>query len=253
VKLITTNTGLTFPFEENVLIKPTANITITLPAITANALGMIFNFITNSLTFTVEFASNGTNTIVRNGAVLGSSNVILLGNGITSTQLTCLELNAGVYSWVVVNSSLPQTISNPVGSIITMAVSTTIPLGYLACDGASYSGGTYSALFGVLGSLYGSAGVGFFNVPNFNNGSFLRGFSSGISSAIGTQQGESIKAHTHNFTFQVPNNIGSGSSSRACEVATSGYTTTISTQSNTAGSPDETRPKNFAILYYIKY
>ena len=104
------------------------------------------------------------------------------------------------------------------------------------------------------GAIYNGidAGTTRFNVPNFNNGSFLRGFG-GNSAAIGTQQDENIKTHTHNFTYQVPTNIGSGSSARACEVATSGYATTIATQSNTAGSPDETRPKNFAILYYIKY
>jgi len=141
VKIIMESTTLQFPFEENVLIKATENISLTLPAITANALGMSFNFITNSLTFTTVFISNGSNTIVRNGSVSGQSNIFLLGNGITSTQLTRLELNTGVYSWVVVNSSLPQNISNPVGTIITMPVSTLLSR-YLACDGGSFSATT---------------------------------------------------------------------------------------------------------------
>ena len=180
-------------------MKSTANISHTLPAITANALGIPFNFITNSLIFTTVFISSGTNTIVRNGAISGSSNVFLLGNGITSTQLTCLELNTGVYSWVIVNSSLPQNISNPVGTIITMPVST-LPPGYLACAGGSCSGVTYNALFGVIGTTYGSVGIGFFNVPNFNSGSFLRGVG-GNSAAIGTLQNDNIKTHTHSTRF----------------------------------------------------
>ena len=64
-------------------------------------------------------------------------------------------------------------------------------------------------------------------------------------------QNDAIKAHSHDFTFQVPNNIAGGGSARACEVATTGYANTISTQNQSIDA--ETRPANYAVVYFIKY
>ena len=266
VQLITaTPTTLTFPLEENILIRPTGAFGVVLPLLNSTTqMGMTFNFVTNHAThlITIAVSSGSSNTIIRNGNVTGVSSAVLLGDGITSVNLTCIEYNSGVYSWVVLNSSLPQQISNPVGSIITMSVNS-LPAGYLFCNGANISGGTiYANLFAVIGTTYGNTGgiPGNFNVPNFNNGSFLRGFG-GNSAAIGTQQADNIKTHTHDIKFGFLTTTGTGGGGNAYNSTAPNYNNPNSgagratgfTELNTAGSPDETRPVNYAVYYCIKY
>ena len=54
----------------------------------------------------------------------------------------------------------------PVGSIIPYA-GTTIPAGYLLCDGSAISRTTYSALFAAIGTTYGAGdGNSTFNLPS---------------------------------------------------------------------------------------
>jgi hypothetical protein len=55
--------------------------------------------------------------------------------------------------------------SNPVGSMLLFAGSVA-PTGYLLCDGSSISRTTYSALFSVIGTNFGSASSTTFNLPN---------------------------------------------------------------------------------------
>ena len=64
------------------------------------------------------------------------------------------------------------------GTIIAFAGSSA-PTGYLACNGAAVSRTTYSTLFNVIGTRWGSGdGSTTFNLPNLNSGRFLRGNSS---------------------------------------------------------------------------
>lgn len=257
VKNVSITTTLTFPLEENILINSASNLTTTLPVITTNSLGLTFNFIKNNLLRTHTFTAQGSDTIVKNGSISGLTSQVLMDDGITSFQLVILEMvsGSGLYNWVVVNSSLPQTISNPIGSIIQMSVNIT-PAGYLLCDGTSYSTSSYVALFNIIGYTYGGAPTSTYKVPDFR-GIFLRGYginganANYVSSSIGVIQNDTIKAHSHDFTFQVPNNISGGGSSRACEISTSGYATTISTQNQSIDA--ETKPANYAVIYFIKY
>lgn len=55
----------------------------------------------------------------------------------------------------------------PVGTITAFAGST-VPLGWLLCDGASVSTTTYAALFGVVSTTYGGSGASF-NLPDLTN------------------------------------------------------------------------------------
>lgn len=56
----------------------------------------------------------------------------------------------------------------PIGGIITFA-GWPLPVGYLRCDGTAYSRTTYSELFTLIGTSYGSGdGSTTFNVPNFS-------------------------------------------------------------------------------------
>jgi microcystin-dependent protein len=70
----------------------------------------------------------------------------------------------------------------PLGSIIYYASNQEIPPTFLLCDGADYSKETYSLLFGVLGTSYGSTSATTFKVPDLVNYYYLKGgaVSSGV-------------------------------------------------------------------------
>ena len=67
-----------------------------------------------------------------------------------------------------------MSLLEPVGKII-MFGSSVAPPRYLICNGSSYSRTTYSALFAVIGTNFGSVDGSSFNVPDFR-GVFPRGW-----------------------------------------------------------------------------
>ena len=124
---------------------------------------------------------------------------------------------------------------NPTGSIVAMAVST-VPNGYLECDGSAISRTTYSTLFSVLGELYGVGdGSTTFNLPDLR-GQFLRGWDNGK----GIDTGRSIGT-TQNGTKWRQNSGSNDANAFAGQV--DGTT-----------DPDFTvRPRNISVMYCIKY
>lgn len=57
----------------------------------------------------------------------------------------------------------------PLGAILPLAHNSTVPAGYLLCDGAAVSRTMYPDLFSVIGTTYGAGdGSTTFNVPNYN-------------------------------------------------------------------------------------
>jgi len=62
----------------------------------------------------------------------------------------------------------------PTGSIMPWAANGNLPTGFLLCNGASVSRTTYSDLFNVIGTAFGTASGTTFNLPDFQ-GRFLRG------------------------------------------------------------------------------
>ena len=149
------------------------------------------------------------------------------------------------------NQQPPATI--PVGTIIAFAA-TKRPSGYLNCNGAYISRYSYSRLYNVVGSRFGSSGIRF-RLPDFR-GTFLRGWDDGrgydLTRSFGSFQGDDFKSHTHDFS-----NARTARTHDAAGFITSGHQgTTIQsitgTVLNHTGGP-ETRPKNYAINFYIKY
>lgn len=92
----------------------------------------------------------------------------------------------------------------PVGSVVMWSGATgaSLPSGWLLCDGSEYSTSTYSTLYGVIGTRYGS-GSGTFKVPDFAS-RFPYGITSGSPtvprSVSGTSASPSGFGHTHAFT-----------------------------------------------------
>lgn len=196
--------------------------------------------------------------------------------GGTYTTISDAQMNAVPYARYAFNGV-------PVGTIIAYGGSTTkIPDGWLLCDGATKAQSAFPQLYAIIGGTWGTSGSDF-NVPDLR-GVFLRGVNgartgtyadSDASRALGTMQGEATKAHNHTATSgdagshshtlnshntsNISNNADNGSSiSAADNVQLSSKTTSTEpnhshtiTVNNSVGS--ETRPKNAAVHYIIKY
>ena len=81
---------------------------------------------------------------------------------------------------------------------------TSAPTGYLKANGAAVSRSTYAALFGVIGTLYGSGdGSTTFNLPDLR-GEFVRGWDDGrgvdAGRAFGSDQAHAYQSHNHGVT-----------------------------------------------------
>jgi len=161
--------------------------------------------------------------------------------------------------WSVLGSG--ASVSIPVGTIEAFAGST-IPDGWLLCDGSAISRTTYSDLFAVIDTKWGAGdGSTSFHIPDLR-GRFLRGVDHGAGNDpdassrsasntlgntgdnVGSLQADELKSHSHAYTV----GYGSGNGSYAKgtnSINSAGYTGT------TGGN--ETRPKNVYVNYIIKY
>lgn len=96
--------------------------------------------------------------------------VLLKGEPGFETDTGRLKVGDGSTAWNVLAYFVPDTGSGdasvPTGSI-SMFAGTTAPSGWLICDGTALSRETYSSLFSILGTTYGTGnGTTTFNIPN---------------------------------------------------------------------------------------
>jgi len=154
----------------------------------------------------------------------------------------------------------------PTASVFALATST-VPSGYLECDGAAVSRTTYADLFAAIGTTYGSGnGASTFNVPNLR-GEFIRGWDNGrgvdSGRTLGSTQSDENKSHNHTITdpghnHQVNINVyqqGAGPNA-STDMANRAGNTTSSTSTTgislAASGGTESRPRNVAMMYVIK-
>ena len=169
----------------------------------------------------------------------------------------------------------------PTGTIITVATNTA-PTGYLKANGALVSRTTYDALFVAIGTTFGIGdGSTTFALPDLR-GYFPRAWDDarGIDTGrvFGSNQNDAYLNHSHtassvpdgahtHTTTAVPSGGWRATSSALGTSTTTGtvdntanatigsggaHTHTITVYSSTTGLT-ETRPKNIALLYCIKY
>ena len=177
----------------------------------------------------------------------------------------------------------------PVGSVFNLAT-TTVPTGFLECNGAAVSRSTYATLFATISTTWGAGdGSSTFNLPDLR-GQFVRGWdnSAGVDSgrSFASSQSDQNKSHNHSITdsghfhyaFRSGNQgerqhssnlnttnfaasgTGAGNLNEAYNISasndeanvgkTSSETTGI-TISNDGGT--EVRVKNYALMYVIKF
>lgn len=84
-----------------------------------------------------------------------------------------------------------RTLAVPAGSVFAHA-GTTVPSGYLLCNGAAVSRTTYATLFSAIGTVFGSGdGSATFNVPDLRDRTAV-----GVSSTIAIADTGGAKTHT---------------------------------------------------------
>jgi microcystin-dependent protein len=111
-------------------------------------------------------------------------------------RLTNIELNWRVPDESIIRDMLVPVLKPPIGQVIALAGSS-VPAGWLACDGASYLRSTYPDLFAEISTTWGAVDGTHFTVPDLR-GRVVLGVSG--SHALGTTGGaESVSgpAHTH--------------------------------------------------------
>lgn len=142
----------------------------------------------------------------------------------------------------------------PAGLVATFARSTA-PTGWLKANGAAVSRTAYADLYAAIGTRFGAGdGINTFNLPDLR-GEFIRGWDDGrgvdSGRALGSAQGQLIESHDHGMDpyKQVNANILQPVTGGA-ELSSVGVGGTVRTKA-TGGS--ETRPRNVALLYCIKF
>jgi len=142
--------------------------------------------------------ASATVTLTGNLAVTGTGTIsgnVYPGSAGQNTQVMSTN-GAGTLSWATVP---------PPGSVLSFA-GTSMPVGYFLCDGSAKSRTTYSALFAVIGTTFGSGdGSTTFNVPDARSRQTV---GVGVIGALGATGGAStatlavgnLPAHTHAIT-----------------------------------------------------
>lgn len=177
----------------------------------------------------------------------GIIEIATIAEALTGTDTTLAVTPAGLAAAV--------TSATRVGTIIAFAASAA-PSGFLKCNGAEIDRTTYAALFAAIGTAFGAGdGASTFNLPDLR-GEFLRGWDDGrgidVDRVFGSEQLDAMQGHIHNGTV---GGSGSGVQSGTNWPRTGGSVgSPVSDGVN--GDPRtaaETRPRNVAVLYCIKY
>ena len=201
-------------------------------------------------------------TTMTSDAIIGSTlqvttsgKLAVNAQGITSNELAA---NAVITTTVLDNAITNAKIATkdsfvPAGAVMAFAGGNP-PSGWLYCDGQAVSRTIYAALFAVTSTSYGAGdGSTTFNVPDLR-GAFIRGHDNGRgldpSRGFGTYQADAFASHTHTVAAGeasgTSSGCGVGSTFQKAGNANCGTVTTSSTGST------ETRPKNYALHYFIK-
>jgi microcystin-dependent protein len=138
----------------------------------------------------------------------------------------------------------------PSGAVFYFAANSA-PSGYLEANGAAISRTTYSALFAVVGTTFGSGdGSTTFNLPDLR-GEFLRGWDNGKGTdsgrTFGSFQADEFKSHTHVYSRALAPGSGQDQAGSG-----SGDAVRHENTNTTATGGAETRPRNIALLPCIK-
>lgn len=205
------------------------------------------NNVIDQTTFTSNAVATGNITL----AVTASGQLKVNTSGIGANELadnsvTTVKILDGNVTQAKTNNSLV-----PAGAFMPFAM-TTAPTGWLKANGAAISRtGIYANLFAAIGTTFGVGdNSSTFNLPDLR-GQFIRSWADDgtvydSGRAFGTTQADDLKSHNHNISvLGIVGGTNPGVTD-AGQNSTQSYSTT-----STGGT--ETRPRNIALLYCIKY
>jgi microcystin-dependent protein len=238
-KPISTATGTALAAKQNTIIGGASTIT------------------TSNLTASRTLVSDGSGKV--SVSTVTSTELGHLG-GVTSALQTQLNAKAALVSptftgtpvlptATIVGSTTLASFGIPAGAVMSFAMNSA-PTGWLAADGSAVSRTTYATLFAAIGTTYGSGDGTTFNLPDLR-GYFVRGSGTNSdgteSGSFGAKQADDFKSHTHTFRGYGVTLLANGANTA------SGTNTQNYTISTNATGGIETRPKNIAMLYCIKF
>lgn len=144
--------------------------------------------------------------------------------------------------------------SDDVGQVAAFAANV-VPNSWIRANGATISRTQYAKLFARIGTTYGAGdGSTTFSVPDLR-GKFIRGWdnAAGVDTGrvMGSSQDDDLKAHKHVLQTVIAG--GGGVDGFTLAATTNGALGSISTTNIADFGATETRPKNVALLYCIKW
>lgn len=136
-------------------------------------------------------------------------------------------------------------------------INPTVPAGWLKANGQMVSRATYPALFAAIGLTYNPGAPGdVFQLPDWR-GDFMRGWDDGrgvdADRALGSNQSESVGAHTHYLHTQT-RNVGDADGATGTHISIGVPPTGNAVGGQTGGifTLAENRPRNRAAMILIK-
>ena len=145
-------------------------------------------------------------------------------------------------------------ITNLTGAIMPFSFSLA-PDGWLECNGSAISRTTYANLFSKIGTTYGVGdGVNTFNIPDLR-GEFIRGWDNGrgvdSNRSLGSYQNDELKSHNHQLQNVKSMDDSNHGGHEGFVDGDNYYAIRNYNVSSTGGN--ETRPRNIAMTYCIRY
>lgn len=208
--------------------------------------------LTATQNFVLQTNVDGTAKLARGNVGATTQDILTVD---ATGAVTVATAAAGTNTTQIATTAFVTTATNnfvgvPTGAVFHFAT-VTAPGGYLECNGSLVSRTVYSALFAVIGTLYGVGnGSTTFQLPDLR-GEFLRGWdhSRGVDTgrAMGSAQAQDFLSHSH---------VSSGTSSgtQVLQPGAGSYNIMNSngTTATSAVGGTETRPRNVAMLPCIK-
>jgi len=140
---------------------------------------------------------------------------------------------------------------------VRMFAMPTPPNGWLECDGSLLNRTSYAALFAAIGTIHGAGdNVTTFGIPDLR-GEFVRGWDHGRGAdpgrAFGSWQAKEIQHHAHTMSTIIRSTFdNTGGSSGYGQDSPSGTGPSVPINAY-QGAANETRPRNRALMYCIKF
>ncbi len=205
-------------------------------------------------------------------AATGTFSGNVSASGYNSSGFPITNVGAPTAGTDAATKDYADSVGVPPGTVLAWAGQPGIPAGYFECNGASLVRTSYPELFAAIGTTYGAASGTTFNVPDLR-GQFIRGYDSGGAidpgRVYGSYQQDAIQYHKHwsgwaesgGASFgqsAVYGAWGSGDSDGDNYMfkTSSGVTDGYGNPNSEAGlslMTSETRPKNIAMRFIIKY